>query len=226
MKKLLWTSAVALTAVACLTACDDSSSGASNSIPSYKTEAALPDSCEMEVAKAGDTYFAANPRQIVLAANLAMIISQFSIGSIIHRRRTGIDEVFISVSKLCLMQVAIMFVSVRILGESGGMFQFMGLFLITESAIIFFVRMVEKYLIRLFRQAGRNTRSVLFVGNDPSILMLYRSLISDSSTGYKVGAPSRTTSHAPCCNPAKWTSPPSMNCSAVCRTMKTNKSSS
>ena len=38
-------------------------------------------------------YFAANPRQIVLAANLAMIISQFSIGSIIHRRRTGIDEV-------------------------------------------------------------------------------------------------------------------------------------
>lgn len=131
-------------------------------------------------------YFAANPRQIVLAANLAMIISQFSIGSIIHRRRTGIDEVFISVSKLCLMQVAIMFVSVRILGESGGMFQFMGLFLITESAIIFFVRMVEKYLIRLFRQAGRNTRSVLFVGNDPSILMLYRSLISDSSTGYKV----------------------------------------
>ena len=58
MKKLLWTSAMALTAVACLTACDDSSSGASNSVPSYKTEAALPDTCEMEVAKAGDTYFA------------------------------------------------------------------------------------------------------------------------------------------------------------------------
>ena len=49
---------MALTAVACLTACDDSSSGASNSIPTYKTEAALPDTCEMEVAKAGDTYFA------------------------------------------------------------------------------------------------------------------------------------------------------------------------
>ncbi len=58
MKKLLWTSAMALTVVACLTACDDSSSGASNSVPSYKTEAALPDTCEMEVAKAGDTYFA------------------------------------------------------------------------------------------------------------------------------------------------------------------------
>ena len=58
MKKLLWTSAMALTAVACLTACDDSGSSSSSEIPTYKTEAALPDTCEMEVAKAGDTYFA------------------------------------------------------------------------------------------------------------------------------------------------------------------------
>ena len=58
MKKLLWTSAMALTDVACLTACDDSSSGASNSIPTYKTESALPDTCEMEVAKVDTAYFA------------------------------------------------------------------------------------------------------------------------------------------------------------------------
>ena len=37
MKKLLWTSAMALTAVACLTACDESSSSSSNEIPNYKT---------------------------------------------------------------------------------------------------------------------------------------------------------------------------------------------
>ena len=36
------------------------------------------------------------------------------------------------------------------------------------------------------RLAGRNTRSVIFIGSDPAILMLYRNLISDSSTGYKV----------------------------------------
>ena len=58
MKKLLWTSAMALTAAACMTACDDSSSGASNSIPEFKTEAALPDTCEMEVAKVDTAYFA------------------------------------------------------------------------------------------------------------------------------------------------------------------------
>ena len=59
MKKLLWTSAMALAAVACLTACDDSSSGSSNSgIPEYKMVANLPDSCEMEVAKVDTAYFA------------------------------------------------------------------------------------------------------------------------------------------------------------------------
>ena len=39
-------------------ACDDSSSDAGYSIPQYKNETALPDTCEMEVAKVGSTYFA------------------------------------------------------------------------------------------------------------------------------------------------------------------------
>ena len=82
MKKLLWTSAVALTAVACLTACDDSSSGASNSIPSYKTEAALPDSCEMEVAKAGDTYFACFENEWVEVTDSATV----------EKIKEGLDE--------------------------------------------------------------------------------------------------------------------------------------
>ena len=131
-------------------------------------------------------YFQQEPREVFIAANFAMAISQFVVGSIIHRRRTGIDEVFISVVKLCLLQVSLMFVSLRLLGESGGMFQFMGLFLVAETASIFFVRLVEKLFISYFRQAGRNTRSVVFVGSDPSLLILYRNLISDSSTGYKI----------------------------------------
>ncbi len=131
-------------------------------------------------------YFKHEPREVFLAANLSMAISQLLVGSIIHRRRTGVDEVFISVIKLCLLQVSLMFVSLRLLGESGGMFQFMGLFLVTETVVIFFVRLIEKLFISYFRQAGRNTRSVIFVGSDPSLLILYRNLISDSSTGYKI----------------------------------------
>ena len=131
-------------------------------------------------------YFTQTPRITMIMANISMIISQSVIGVIIHRRRTTFEEVFLQVVKLCLLQVSIMFVCLRLLGESGGMFRFMVLFLIVEIFVILCSRMFEKLFIRLFRQAGRNTRSVIFIGNDPSILMLYKNLISDSSTGYKV----------------------------------------
>ncbi len=131
-------------------------------------------------------YFFQMPRITMIMANVSMIISQFIIGVIIHRRRTTFEEVFIQVVKLCTLQVTIMFVCLRLIGESGGMFRFMVLFLIVEVFVILCSRMIEKLFIRLFRQAGRNTRSVIFIGNDPSILMLYKNLISDSSTGYKV----------------------------------------
>ena len=69
MKKAKWTlparcaSLVPLFALtlggAFFVACDDSSSGSSNSnIPEYKTATSLPDSCEMEVAKVDTAYFA------------------------------------------------------------------------------------------------------------------------------------------------------------------------
>jgi len=58
MKKLLWAS-LSLAMTIGMVACGDSSSSDSGfSVPEYRNEAALPDSCEMEVAKAGDTYFA------------------------------------------------------------------------------------------------------------------------------------------------------------------------
>ena len=49
---------VLLAIAATMFACGDSNSGADSGIPEYKTEAGLPDSCEMELAKVKDTYFA------------------------------------------------------------------------------------------------------------------------------------------------------------------------
>ena len=48
---------MALAAVACLTACDDTSSS-SYEIPTYKSDTSLPDTCSMEVAKVDTAYFA------------------------------------------------------------------------------------------------------------------------------------------------------------------------
>jgi len=58
VKKAIWT--VVSLLVAALCGCGDSSSveGADYSIPEYKTEAGLPDSCEMRLAKVDTAYFA------------------------------------------------------------------------------------------------------------------------------------------------------------------------
>ena len=48
---------MALTAAACMTACDDSSSS-SYEIPAYQSDTSLPDTCSMEVAKVDTAYFA------------------------------------------------------------------------------------------------------------------------------------------------------------------------
>ena len=58
MKHVLWTSALALTAAVCITACGDSSSDSSYEIPNYKDATVLPDSCTLEVAQVDTAYYA------------------------------------------------------------------------------------------------------------------------------------------------------------------------
>ena len=99
MKKLLWLSTISLAAVACLTACDDSSSEASNSVPEYKTEAALPDTCQMEVAKAGDTYFACFENKWVEVTD-SVTIEQLKEGLDEKKLKEKLEELEDALSKL------------------------------------------------------------------------------------------------------------------------------
>ncbi len=74
MKNFLWTSALALCTVACLTACDESSSSNDSAdIPTYVNTAALPDSCEMAAAKVDSVYYACFENEWIEVADSATI---------------------------------------------------------------------------------------------------------------------------------------------------------
>ena len=73
MKRLLWTQAIALIAMACLTACGESSSASGLSIAEFKTESALPDTCSMEIAKVDTTYFACQENKWIEVTDSATI---------------------------------------------------------------------------------------------------------------------------------------------------------
>ena len=52
--------------------------------------------------------------------------------------------------------------------------------------LLVLLRFLERTLIKRFRESGRNTRWLTFVGSDPELLSLYRRLIDDPTTGYRL----------------------------------------
>jgi putative colanic acid biosynthesis UDP-glucose lipid carrier transferase len=131
-------------------------------------------------------YFKHEPRIVYIMANLSMVVAQMCVETIIHKRRIKLEELFVCVFKLCVLQLAIMIFILRLLCDGGGFFEYAMAFGPAEFILILLARVVEKYMIARFRLAGKNTRSIIFIGNDPSLLELYEKLMSDSSTGYKV----------------------------------------
>ena len=81
MKKILWAGA-GLVAGVLMFACGDSSSSTSFEIPTYRNEAALPDSCSMEVAKVDTAYFACFENKWVEVKDSA----------IVEQLKEGLDE--------------------------------------------------------------------------------------------------------------------------------------
>ena len=132
------------------------------------------------------SFFDREPKIVIIMANLSMILAQMCVGTIIHKRRISFEELFTCVFKLCFLQLAVMMFVLRLLCDGGGFFEFTIAFGPTLFVMILLSRLVEKIMIARFRLEGKNTRSIIFIGNDPSVVELYDKLISDSSTGYKV----------------------------------------
>lgn len=88
--------------------------------------------------------------------------------------------------KLTFTQAITMFLAIRLISDGGGLFRFMLLFTPTLYIVLLVVRLAERYCLKFYRKRGGNTRSVVFVGSDPANLMLYKDLMSDSTTGYIV----------------------------------------
>ena len=124
------------------------------------------------------------PRLVFLTANLAMVISQYFFQTILHYRRVAFEDIFYRVFKLSFAQAFLMFLFLRVINNMGGLFKFMFVFGAVEVILLFLSRIVERYFIGHYRQLGRNTRRVVFIGDDPAVLELYKEMKADSSTGY------------------------------------------
>lgn len=131
-------------------------------------------------------FFHKSSKLAFFILNVAMVISQFMYSTIIHFRKVKLLSVFIQVFKLSIVCCGIFFFSIKLLAYEGGVYNFMLVFSPIVFLTLFLTRIAEKYVLQLYRKAGGNTASVIFVGNDPANAMLYNSMMKDYATGYRV----------------------------------------
>lgn len=122
----------------------------------------------------------------ILVNNIALLMSQFFFSTIIYKNIVGAGEVIKRVVSLTIAQTLLAYVILRVIGFSLdiGFLQFI-------EGTVFFVALLikrssERWLIKLYRQAGRNSRSVTFVGSDPELISLFLKMKHDTTLGYNV----------------------------------------
>ena len=121
-----------------------------------------------------------------LVGNLALVMSQLRFSPIIHQRLVGAGDVLQRIMGLTILQAIVGYLLLKVIDYDLDV----GL-LIWEINTVFFIslvikRMVERWIIRLYREAGRNTRNVTLVGSDIELVNVYRKLVDDATLGYKV----------------------------------------
>ncbi len=122
----------------------------------------------------------------ILIANLALVISQMRFSPIIHKRLVGAGDVLQRIIGLTALHAIVGYLILKIID-----YDLPVGWLIGEINTVFFVsllfkRLLERWFIRLYREAGRNTRMVTLVGSDIELVNIYRKLIDDATLGYKV----------------------------------------
>ena len=122
----------------------------------------------------------------ILVNNLALVLSEIRFSTIIHERLAGAGNILRRIVDLSMVQTFLAYVLLKIFDYDlpiGWLQWGIGtVFFIT----LLFKRFVERWFVKLYREAGRNTRAITLVGSDPELINICEKLKSDASLGYKV----------------------------------------
>ena len=133
-----------------------------------------------------DTWSEKSLQVFVLVNNVALMLSQTRFSTIIHLRMISAGEAIKRVVGLTAMQAALAYVLLKVFDYylPVGWMQY-------GTGTLFFLlllgkRLVERWFVKLYREAGRNSRYVTLVGSDPELAEVYRKLKNDATLGYRV----------------------------------------
>jgi putative colanic acid biosynthesis UDP-glucose lipid carrier transferase len=87
---------------------------------------------------------------------------------------------------LVITTMVIFVFTCRMMSTSGNYIVFGVVYGLVLWIAIMTLRFFERAIINHFRSEGKNSRTIIFIGNDPANLNVYKELMSDPATGYRV----------------------------------------
>lgn len=122
----------------------------------------------------------------ILVNNIALMLSQTRFSTIIHLRLVGAGDVMRRIVGLTIMQSVLAYVLLKVFDYNLPI----GVLIFVIGTVFFVVlllkRLFERWFIRLYREAGRNSRIVTLVGSDRELAEVYWKLREDPTLGYRV----------------------------------------
>jgi putative colanic acid biosynthesis UDP-glucose lipid carrier transferase len=122
----------------------------------------------------------------ILASNLALMLSMLKFSTIIHLRVVGAGEILKRIVGLTITGAVLTYLLLKVFAYNLPIG-----WLLLEIGTLFFVcllikRLAERWFLKLYREAGRNTRSVTLVGSDPELLAIFMKLRDDATLGSRI----------------------------------------
>ena len=117
---------------------------------------------------------------------MSIIIATFMFPTVIHRRMMKTGAIMKRNAFLVLATMLIFVFTCRMLSSSGNYIVFGVVYGFVLWLSIMTLRFLERSIIKKSRSKGKNSRTLVFLGNDPANLIVYNELMADPATGYRV----------------------------------------
>ncbi len=121
-----------------------------------------------------------------LVCNLAFVICQSKFSTIIHQRRVGADSILQRATLLVLSEILLAYLFLRLIRFEARVGWQLVLLGVVFWAFLIIIRLTERWVIKKYREDGRNTRFFTLVGNDSEILNIHKKLTQNPALGYKL----------------------------------------
>ena len=121
-----------------------------------------------------------------LVNNIALMLAMTRFYTIIHLRLVGAGDIFRRIVGLSAVQAILAYVLLRVIDYHLPIGYLVWIVGTCFFGALLIKRLCERWFVKLYRQAGRNTRAVTLVGTDSELLEVYHKLMNDPTLGYHV----------------------------------------